>query len=157
MIRGLAAITPVVAALALAAPAVGDSSMSVTATGTAQVKVTPKNRNSEASIEAAVEKAHKAGISGAIGDAREYALEYAQAAGLTLGSVTAVSDLNENGPYGPFSFYGPFGPNQYCGTTQQPVFKTVAGKRKLKGFKRVHKCFAPAFQDVTLTVTYSAS
>ena len=156
MSRVPVALGALVAALVLAAPAVADQS--VTATGTGQVKVTPKNRHSNSSIEAAIEAAHKAGISGALDEAHEYALEYAQAAGLTLESVLSVSDASPNGfgYYGP-GFFGPFGPNQFCGETSRPVFKVVNGKRKLKGFKRVHTCFVPPFEAVSLTVTYSAT
>ncbi|HUE26464.1 MAG TPA: hypothetical protein VMP89_06790 [Solirubrobacteraceae bacterium] len=157
MSRVPVALGALVAALVLAAPAIADQS--VTATGTAQVKVTPKNRHSNSSIGAAIQAAHKAGISGALDEAHEYALQYAQAAGLTLGSVQSVSDASSNGfgYYGPGFFFGPFGPNQFCGETSRPVFKVVNGKRKLKGFKRVHTCFVPPFEAVSLTVTYSAT
>lgn len=156
MSRVWVALVPLVAALVIAAPAAADQS--VTATGTAQVKVTPKNRHNEASIEAAVEAAHKAGISGALSEAHEYALEYAQATALTLGSVLSVTDAQANGPgYYGFGFFGPFGPNQFCGKIAQPVFKVVNGKRKLKRVKRVYTCFVPPFEAVSLTVTYSAT
>lgn len=159
MSRGTAVLASLVAALTVAAPAAADQPKSVTATGTAQAKVTPKNRNSNASIQAAVDAAHKAGISGALAEAHEYALAYAQATGLTLGSVISVSDQSNGGGYygpGPF-FYGPFGPNQYCGLEPRPVFKTVGGKRKQVGVKRVHTCVVPPFEFVTLSVTYSAT
>lgn len=44
-----------------------------------------------------------------------------------------------------------------AGIEPQPVFKTTDGKRKLVRVKRVHRCFAPAFEDTTLAVTYAAS
>jgi hypothetical protein len=119
--------------------------------------VTPTNPNSSASISAAVDRARKAGISSALADAREYALDYARAASLTLGAVVSVSDAQSNGGfYGP-GFYGPFGPNQFCGRVPQPIFKKVGGKRKRVGVKLVHRCFVPPFEITTLTVTYSAS
>ena len=157
MSRVSVVVASLVAALAIAAPAAADQS--VIATGTAQVKVTPKNRNSESSIQAAVDAAHKAGIAGALKEAREYASQYAQASGLTLGSVVSVSDALANGPgyYGGFGFFGPFGPNQFCGDFRRPVFKVVGGKRTVKGSKRVHTCFVPPFEAVSLTVTYSAT
>ena len=159
MSRGLALIVPLVAGLAIAAPAAADQSKSVTATGTNQVKVTPKNRHSNSSIAAAVDAAHKAGISGAFDEAHEYALQYAHAAGLTLGSVISVSDAagNQGGYYFGGPFFGPFGPGQYCGKTSRPVFKVVGGKRKLVRVKKVHTCFVPPFEAVSLTVTYSAT
>jgi uncharacterized protein YggE len=147
-----------VAALALAAPALADQTKTVTATGTAQEKVTPKNRNSNASIGAAVDKARKAGIHSAFADAHEYALDYARTARLALGRVVSVSDAQSNGGgyYGP-GFFGPFGPNQFCGRVAQPIFKTVGGKRKRVGVKHLHRCFVPPFEVTTLTVTYTAT
>ena len=151
----------VAAALVVAAPAVAQSPQTqdktVTATGTGQAQVHPKNRHSSASIAAAVDVARKAAIRSALHEAQEYARDYAKATGLMLGSVISVSDATANGsygPYGPATFIGPFGPNQYCGTTEQVVGKVVPGtKPKLK---KVHRCFAPPVAYTTLTVTYSA-
>jgi hypothetical protein len=162
-----------VAALALlaAAPASADTAKTITATGTAQVAVVPQNRNSESSIKAAVEAAEKAGVPGAMNQANEYALQYAAAAGLTLGAVVSVTDAGNGrylGPPGPFgfggpygfggSFGGPFGPNQFCGTERRPVFKPVGAKHrpKLIRVKSVHVCYVPRFAATTLTVTYAA-
>jgi hypothetical protein len=142
----------------VSAPASADQPKSVTATGAAQEKVTPKDRHSNASISAAVDAARAKGIASAFNEAHEYALRYARAAGLTLGAIVSVSDSQNNGfgYYGP-GFFGPFGPNQFCGTVAQPRFKVVAGKRKRVGVKHVHRCFVPPFEATTLTVTYSAS
>lgn len=150
-------LVPVVAALVVAAPATADQSQSVTATGTAQVKVVPKDRRSNSSIEAAVEAARTAGIPAALKDAHGYAVKYAHAAGLTLGAIEAVSDA-ANGAfgYGP-GFYGPFGPNQFCGTVRRPIVKTVGGKKKVVGTKKLHRCFVPPSVATVLTVTYSAT
>lgn len=159
MARGTAILVALAAALAVAPPAAADQAKSVTATGTGQAKVTPKNRNSNASIQAAVDAAHTAGISGALAEAHEYALDYARATGLTLGSVISVTDASNGGGFygpGPF-FYGPFGPNQYCGEEPRPVFKTVDGKRKVVRVKRVHTCIVPPFEFVTLSVTFAAT
>jgi hypothetical protein len=147
------------AALLSAAPAIAADPSSVTATGTGQTRVLPKNRHSNASIEAAYEAARKASIKGALSQAREYALQYASAVGLTIGPVTSVTDApNGGGYYGPGPFFGPFGPNQFCGTVRQPIFKNAAhGRRRLVGTKKVHRCFVPRFAFVSLTVTYSAS
>ncbi|MEA2147802.1 MAG: hypothetical protein QOG59_3389, partial [Solirubrobacteraceae bacterium] len=75
---------------------------------------------------------------------------------LTLGAVLSVTDA-QNGGFGPGAFYGPFGPNQYCGQIQQPVFKQVHGHRHRTGFKSVRRCIVPPFAFVTISVTYSAS
>jgi len=151
------ALVSVVAALTAAAPAVADQGQSVTATGSAQTKVVPKNRQSNSSIAAAVEAAHQAGIPAALKDAHSYGLKYAKAAGLTLGAIESVSDASNNGfAYGP-GFYGPFGPNQYCGTVRRPIFKVVAGKKRVVGTKKVHRCIVPPYVVTVLTVTYSAT
>jgi hypothetical protein len=166
MSRRSLVLIPIAAALVGATPALADTPKSVTATGTGVVNVAPKNRNSESSIAAAVDAARKAGIEGAIKEAHEYALTYAQAVGLTLGAVISVSDAqNSNfyGPGGPFGFYGPFGPNQYCGTLREPVGKPLrrpVGKlvhHRPVHFKKVHRCFVPQSEATTLTVTYSAT
>lgn len=150
-------LVPIVAALVAAAPAAADQAKSVTATGTAQIKVEPKNRKSESSIQTAVEAAHQAGIPAALKDAHSYALKYAGAAGLTLGAIDSVSDASNVGfAFGP-GFYGPFGPNQFCGTIRRPIIKVVTGKHRVVGTKRVHRCFVPPFVTTVLTVTYSAT
>src|SRR5207248_6422176 len=59
-------------------------------------KPTTKNRHSNASIVAAVDRVHGASIAGALKQAHEYATEYAKAVGLSLGSVVSVSD-SQNG------------------------------------------------------------
>lgn len=149
----------VAAALIWAAPAVGQptSSKSVTATGTGQARVHPKNRHSSSSIAAAVDAARKAAITSALSDAKEYAADYANAAGLTLGDITSVSDVQTNGFYGPGPglFFGRFGPNKYCGTLRRVTVRPAPGQRPV--FTRVHRCFVPPFAFTTLTVTFSAS
>jgi hypothetical protein len=78
---------------------------------------------------------------------------------MTLGAVLSVSDV-QNSPFsgpGPF-FFGPFGPDQFCGTLRQPIFKKgTNGKRKVVGTRKVHRCIVPSAASVTLTVTYLAS
>ena len=41
--------------------------------------------------------------------------------------------------------------------TVDATFKTVNGKRKVVGTKKVHRCIVPRFAFTSLTVTYSAS
>jgi hypothetical protein len=150
-------------ALALAAaavPAFADTSKSVTATGTATVRVKPANRHSNASIRAAVHAAQLAGVKGAIADSKEYAEQYASAAGMTLGSIVGVSDVVSRAyPFGPFYVNGgPFGPNQYCGTLHIPVIKRLKHHRiKVVRFRKVHRCVVPFSETTTLAVTYSAT
>lgn len=128
----------------------------VTAVGTSQVAVSPVNRTSEASIRKAVERAYERAIPAAIADARGDAEIMAKAAGLTLGAVESL-DANVVGtPYGPFTVFGRFGPNRYCG--KAPVFRRdpETGRRTaVKGkFRRV--CQVPPFVVQTIAVTFTA-
>jgi uncharacterized protein YggE len=157
-------VSLVVAAAAAAPSALADTTppaKSVTATGTGSVKVKPANRHSNASIAAAEAAAQKAAVPLAIDDAKQNAQLYASAAGLTLGSIVAVTDVNPGGPfYPPFGDQGgPFGPGKYCGTIRRPVKPIPPGPvspRRLK-FKKLHRCFVPSPATETLTVTWSAT
>ena len=140
---------------AIAATTTTSSGDTITATGIGQTRVMPKDRHSNASIAAAVERAHRASIAGALKQAHKYATAYAKAVGLKLGSVVSVSDA-QSAFYGPGSFsIGPFGPGQFCGTLRQPVGRPVKGQRPK--FKKVHRCIVPRFALATLTITYSAT
>jgi hypothetical protein len=152
----LAGCASLLVAVAPAAAAVQPST--VTATGTSQRVVHPQNRNNNASIVTAFDAARRASIGGALKQAHEYALDYAKAVGLTLGSVLSVSDAQNNPFYGPGQFIGPFGPDQFCGTLHLPIFKKGKnGRRRVVGTKKVHRCIVPHTASVTLTVTYAAS
>lgn len=163
MVRRSLSVLPVLAALAvatpaLAAPAVTAQGGTVTATGTGQVKVVPANRRSNASIAAAVDKAQQAAIPGAIVQAHEYALRYAKAAGLVLGAILSVSDVQSaNGGYYGYGPFGPFGPNRYCNVIRAHVQKRFGPGRKITvvRVKRHRVCFVPPYATSTLTVTYS--
>ena len=52
------------------------------------------------------------------------------------GAIVSVSDA-QTSPYGPFGFYGTFGPDRFCGTVRTAVFRTdkATGKRKRVGFR----------------------
>ena len=141
-----------------AAPAAAAQADTVTATGTGQHVVHPQNRDNNASIVSAYDAARHAAIGGALKQAHSFALAYARGVGLTLGSVQSVSDTQSNVFYGPGEFVGPFGPDQFCGTLHQPIFKKEKnGRRKVIGTKKVHRCIVPRSASVTLTVTYSAT
>ncbi len=163
MSRRLLVLAGVLAGLTSATPAIAASSTpgSVTATGTQLTRVLPTNRKSNSSIQAAVTAAQKAGINGALAAAHDNAVSYAQAAGLTLGTIISVSDVQNNGggfygPYGGGPYYGSFGPDQYCGTQRRPVFRIVNGKRKLVRVKKSRVCYVPRYEATTLSVTYNA-
>jgi uncharacterized protein YggE len=157
MVLGLAMLAALtVTTPAVAQPATTSSGDTITATGTGQALVKPKNRNSNASIAAAYDRARRGAIRQALKEAHEYAVDYAKAVRLTLGGVISVSDAQTNGfyGYGPGAI-GPFGPGQFCGTVRQPVGKPVPGQKPT--LKTVHRCIVPRFAFTSLTVTYSAS
>jgi hypothetical protein len=140
----------------------------ITAPGTGQVVVKPANRNSDSSIRAAVDAAHRLAIPQAIADARAEAQAIAQASGLTVGAIQAVSE-ESGGPEGgfgppPFVVFGPFGPGgpgpgRFCGLVPRPIFAhTKRGqRRKLLRVVRHRQCFVPPFAVVRLSVTFTAS
>jgi uncharacterized protein YggE len=156
LLSGFAVVVMLLSATpAIAATPTTSSGDTITATGTGQTRVKPKNRNSNASIAAAVEGAHNASIAGALEQAHEYAVEYASAVGLTLGSVVSVSDA-QNGFYGPGPIdIGPFGPGQFCGKVHQVIGRPVKGQKPKT--KIIRRCVVPQFAYATLTVTYSAN
>ena len=80
------------------------------------------------------------------------------AIGLTLGAIVSVSDAQVS-PYGPFGFYGTFGPDRFCGTIRTAVIRTdkATGKRKRVGFRTRHTCRVPSTVTSSLTVTFAAS
>jgi hypothetical protein len=136
-------------------PATAMGAGTVTAVGTSQVSVSPANRNSEASIRKAVEKAYERAIPAAIADARGDAEIMAKAAGLTLGAIESLNANVVGSPYGPFVFFGRFGPSKYCGKVQVFRRDPATGRRKaVKGkFRRV--CHAPPFVVQTIAVTFT--
>jgi hypothetical protein len=134
------------------------TAQTITATGFGQARVRPVNRHNNASIAAAYDKARQVAIGLALSQAQEYAAEYAQGTGMTLGSPIAVSDETTNQfAYGIGINGGTFGPGKFCGTERVPVFKKVNGKRKLVRLKKEHRCITPSYAYATLVVTYSAS
>jgi hypothetical protein len=131
---------------------------SVTAQGIASVKVrAPADRKHEAPIRAAVEAAEAKSLPAAIANAREKATDFARLTGLTLGAITSVSDA-QTSPYGPFGFYGTFGPDRFCGTIRTAVIKKGKdGKRHRVGFRTRHTCRVPANVTSIISVTFAAT
>ena len=130
----------------------------VTAIGVAEVNVAPGNPESNASIKAAVERAHNAGIPLALADAREEAQELAGPSGLTLGEIESVSEAVSS-PYGPgyYGGYSPFGRDQYCGVqTRRRRVRGSDGRIHTKRVK-VRRCEFPRRLPTTLEVTFKAS
>ena len=131
----------------------------VAAQGIASVKVVaPQDRKHEAPIRAAVEAAEGRALPRALADAREKATELARLSGLTLGPIVSISDA-QTSPYGPFGFYGTFGPDRFCGTVRTAVFRTdkATGKRKRVGTRSRHTCRVPSTVTSALTVTFAAT
>ena len=133
----------------------------IVAAGTGLAKVTPKDREDNASIVAAVEAAEQRALPRAFTDAREQAAELATQAGVTLGTLLTVS----NGPanagivYGPFGSYGgSFGPNQYCGTVKtRTVTRDKQGKRHLGKPHSKRVCRFPSTLQRAVQLTYAVS
>lgn len=130
------------------------------AAGLGSAKVTPQDRNSNASIVAAVEAAEAKALPAAVADARKQAQELAGATGVTLGAVLSISNQGTGpGFYGPFFYGGSFGPNRFCGTIRTPVFKTDAqGRRRSTGKVRTRRvCRVPPTIQRTVQLTYALS
>jgi hypothetical protein len=131
----------------------------VAATGAASVKViAPKDRTHEEPIHAAVEAAEAKALPRAIAEARAKATELARLSGLTLGPIVAISDAQAS-QYGPFiGFYSRFGPDRFCGTVRQSVFKRskTTGKRVRVGSRSRHICQIPPTVVSSVTVTFAA-
>jgi Protein of unknown function (DUF541) len=149
----LAVLMPASAAAQQPAPA-----RTVQAAGVASVKVkAPSDRTHEAPIRDAVEAAEAKALPLAIADARSKAAELARLSGLTLGPIVSISDAPTT-PYGPFDFYGTFGPDRFCGTIRRPVFERGKdGRRHRVGTRTRHTCRVPQTVTSTLTVTFSAT
>lgn len=154
-----AALLAVPAADAQAPPA-----KSVTTIGIGTASVTPKDRKDNAAIKEAVDAADAAARPKAIASARERATELAQAAGLTLGGITSVSEASQvpyyYGPFGspPYALQGTFGPGKYCDNIRTSHLKrdSKGHVRRVLG-KRHRVCRFPSTLSVSLTVTFAAS
>jgi uncharacterized protein YggE len=156
-VAAAALLVPAADAQAPAAPA-----KSVTTLGIASVSVKPEDRKSNASIKEAVEAADDAARPKAIASARERATELAQAAGLTLGGITSVSEASNAPYYGPFgvpyALQGTFGPGKYCGQVRSSRLVRDSNGRTRRVFGKRHRvCRVPPNVTVSLTVTFAAT
>jgi Protein of unknown function (DUF541) len=135
---------------------------SVTTIGASSASVEPKDRKSNASIRDAVEAAAAAARPKAVANAREQGTELAQAAGLTLGAITSISDAPSAPYYGPFgipySLQGSFGPGKFCGITRTfHLRRDSQGRLRRVAGRRHRVCRIPPTVLVSLTVTFAAS
>jgi hypothetical protein len=155
-----------VAATALLVPAAGAQAppaKSVTTVGVGTASVKPEDRKDNASIKEAVEAADAAARPKAISSARERATELAQAAGLTLGGITSVSEATNGfpyyGPFGtPYALQGTFGPGKFCGKIRTSHIKRDSNGKPRRVLGKPHRvCRFPSTINVSLTVTFAAS
>jgi uncharacterized protein YggE len=159
---GLAAVAAAAMLGVPTADAQAPPAKAVTTSGIGSASVKPKDRKSNASIKEAVEAADAAARPKAITAARERATELAQAAGLTLGGITSVSEASQfpyYGPFGgPYALQGTFGPGKFCGTIRSSHIKrdSNGNVRRVPG-KRRRVCRFPSTLNVSLTVTFAAS
>jgi Protein of unknown function (DUF541) len=129
------------------------------AVGTGTVKVTPKDRNDNASIAAAVDAAEAKALPAALTDAREQAAELAKAAGVTLGAVVSLSNAPTTGggffgPYYPVG--GTFGPGKYCGTIRTRSSRIGKdGKRHFGKLRSRRVCRVPASVQRSVQLTFA--
>jgi Protein of unknown function (DUF541) len=148
-------------ALALGAPAAAQaaSDQTITALGSAQVKVKPSNRHSNAAIKRAVDVAYKRSVPKAIADAREDAARIAKSSGLTLGAIQSVDENVNTGfaYYGPQFGLAPFGPDQYCARISRRFHTRDAQGRLHTRTRRQKVCRVPEFAFSTLAVTFAAT
>jgi uncharacterized protein YggE len=158
---GLATVAAA-AVLVPAAAAQSPPAKSVTTIGIGTASVKPKDRKDNASIKEAVEAADAAARPKAINEARERATELAQAAGLTLGGITSVSEASSfpyYGPFGvPYGLQGTFGPGKFCGTIRSSHRVTDSKGRVRRVLGKPHRvCRFPSSISVSLTVTFAAT
>jgi hypothetical protein len=153
------AIAVMLTTLALTAPAVAAADQTITALGTGQATVKPTNRNNNAAIKRAVDKAYARSVPRAIADAREDGERLARASGLTLGTILSVDENVNSGNvyFGPGSTFAPFGPDQYCRTITRHVHRRDAAGRLHTVTRRRRQCLVPEFASTTLAVTFEAS
>jgi uncharacterized protein YggE len=149
------------AAVAQAQDAASPPARTLVASGAGQVKPAPNDRNSNASIRAAVEKAEAKALPLAVADARAQAQQLATATGVTLGTLVSVSNSGTtNGFYGPV-FYGAngsFGPDRYCGTVRSRSVRVGAdGKRHVGKLRTRRVCRVPNTIQRVVALTFAIS
>jgi uncharacterized protein YggE len=150
-----AAVTPVAAQTPLSSPA--PHTLSVV--GSAQVKPTPGNAKSNASIKKAITTARREAIPLAIANGRGRAAQLSQLAGFVVGELIAIADTGPGPFFGPYGGEeGTFGPGQYCGTVSRPIFGVDAqGRRRVVDRRSRRQCRVPRFVSANLTMVFSTT
>jgi uncharacterized protein YggE len=140
------------------APAAAPSQRTIVANGDALAKVTPKDKNANASIVAAVADAEAKALPLAYKDAQQEAAALAQVAGVTLGTLLGVSNAAPSTPYfGPYgTTNGTFGPDQYCGNIRTRTAKIDKNGKRHAGQLRTRRvCRFPSSITRTVQLTYA--
>jgi uncharacterized protein YggE len=131
------------------------------AVGSGTVSVTPNDKNSNASIVAAVKSAEGKALPAAYKDAQAQAAALAAAGGVTLGPVISLANSAAAGNaffgigvYG--TTYGSFGRNTYCGNIRTRTSKVGKdGVRHYGPFRTRRVCRAPNVVQRTVQLTYA--
>ena len=133
--------------------------LTVVGAGTGTAKVTPKDRTSDKSIQAAVERAEQAALPPAFADAKAQAGELAAQAGVTLGALVSISNAAASQIfYGPYGATGSFGPNKWCGTVRtRPSTIGKDGKRHYGKVRSRRACRFPATLTRAVQLTYATA
>jgi hypothetical protein len=133
----------------------------VVAAGVGTVPVTPKDKNDNDSIKAAVAAANAKALPVAIQDARTQAGQLAAAAGVTLGPLISIT--NQAQPslggvyYGPiYPATGSFGPGKYCGTVRTRSVRIGKDGKRHYGKPKAHRtCRVPAVAQRAVALTFA--
>jgi hypothetical protein len=131
----------------------------ITAQGLARVdvEVAKGDRDDNAAIRTAVEAARAAGIPLAVDSARKNAQELGAATNLTVGAVQAVDDSVFTGYGPPYPYYGPFGPDQFCGVVTRRRRTRTSDGRLVTRRVRQRRCYVPREVTTALSVTFAAT
>jgi len=140
-------------------PATASAPRTISVIGQAQIKPTPGDRMSDASIRKSVADARRIVTPQALGDGRRRATELARLAGLPLGPLISIAET----PPSPFGFSGPygeggtFGNGRYCGIVRRSVFRRDAqGRRRRVGSRQRRMCRVPSFVSANLTMVFAS-
>jgi hypothetical protein len=156
--------TAALALLALAVPSVAQAQAPVpspqrtlTVVATGHVPVERPERQTNATIAAAVRRAQDQVAPAAIAAARGEAIRLGYAANLHVRGLLSVADVAPS-PFGPFGYSqleGTFGPGRFCGTTRTPIRRTVDGVSRSTGrFRTRRSCRIPREATRTISATY---
>jgi uncharacterized protein YggE len=124
------------------------------AAGTGQARVAPADRRSSASIRRAMLAARLAAAPAALAEAGRDAESIGAGAGLPLGGIFAIAEIQR--PYDDPAI-GSFGPGRFCGTVRRPVFRRdpATGRRRVVRRIAQRRCFFSRTATVALRVTYA--